>query len=141
MPTLKQYWNGNDTRYPKELTAAIQVNAEELVRRLNQLCVALQFNGIALEAHPRTGTIFSSGWRPPEVNSITPGAAVCSLHMTGEAADLYDPEGAIDDFLMAKKGQALLEGLGLWLEHPSATKGWCHVQTRPPRSGRRVFYP
>ena len=35
----------------------------------------------------------------------------------------------------------VLKDLGLWLEHPAATKGWAHVQTKPPRSGRRVFYP
>jgi hypothetical protein len=36
---------------------------------------------------------------------------------------------------------AVLEELQLWLEHPDATPGWCHLQILPPRSGRRVFYP
>jgi hypothetical protein len=35
----------------------------------------------------------------------------------------------------------VLRDLALWLEHPASTKGWAHVQLRPPRSGRRVFYP
>jgi hypothetical protein len=61
--------------------------------------------------------------------------------MTGQACDLFDPEGDIDDWAMSEPGQKVLTDLGLWLEHPSATKGWRHVQSIPPMSKRRVFYP
>ena len=37
--------------------------------------------------------------------------------------------------------EASLASLGLWMEHPLATKGWCHLQVVSPRSGMRVFYP
>lgn len=37
--------------------------------------------------------------------------------------------------------QHVLVKLGLWMEHPSATPSWLHVQTVPPGSGNRVFYP
>lgn len=141
MLTLQQYWNGYDKRYPNELTTRINAEAAETVRVLNQLAVALQKAGIRLEVSPKTGSILTSGWRPEQVNSTTPGAAVRSLHILALAADLYDPEGELDEFLLSDKGQAILVSLDLWLEHPSATKGWCHVQRKPPRSGRRVFYP
>jgi hypothetical protein len=35
----------------------------------------------------------------------------------------------------------VLQEIGLWQEHPAATKGWCHLQIVPPRSGKRVFFP
>jgi hypothetical protein len=61
--------------------------------------------------------------------------------MTGEAIDLYDPDGDLDEWLMSEKGRGILEALGLWMEHPASTKSWSHLQTIPPRSGNRVFYP
>ena len=48
-------------------------------------------------------------------------------------------EGEIDAWCMDHLD--FLAEAGLWLEHPSATKGWCHLQQVPPKSGRRVFYP
>ena len=76
----------------------------------------------------------------PAINESTPGAAVRSLHITCQAVDLYDPDGSLDAWLL-DNADTVLKDLGLWLEHPAATKGWAHVQTKPPRSGRRVFYP
>ena len=56
------------------------------------------------------------------------------------------PEGGkvsidIDEWLLTEDGQRLMADMGLWHEHPAATKGWAHLQTLPPRSGRRTFYP
>ena len=59
--------------------------------------------------------------------------------MTGHAIDISDPEGDLDEWCL--EHQDVLQTIGLWMEHPSATKGWCHVQTIPPKSGRRCFYP
>jgi hypothetical protein len=61
--------------------------------------------------------------------------------MTGQAIDIYDPDGDLDEWLMTDKGLAVLDSIGLWIEHPSCTKGWCHLQTIPPKSNRRVFFP
>ena len=85
--------------------------------------------------------LHNSGWRPPAVNAATPGAALRSKHMLCQAIDVHDPEGLIDNWLMTPQGQDALTKIGLWLEHPSATKGWSHWQTVPPGSGNRVFYP
>lgn len=80
----------------------------------------------------------SSGYRPPDVNAKV-GGAKRSNHMLCKACDLEDKDGKLDEWCLAN--QHILIDIGLWLEHPSATKGWCHVQTVPPKSNNRVFYP
>jgi hypothetical protein len=81
----------------------------------------------------------NSGWRPADYNRIVPGAAVNSKHITGQAVDIADPDGVIDSYLHTHF--QLLIKHGLWMEHPSATKGWSHLQNVAPRSGNRCFYP
>ena len=139
--TLADYWMGRDELYPLAMTLDIRQRAQRMVALTNELLERLLANGIRLQINPKTGTIISSGWRPPAVNSATAGAATNSKHMTGDAIDLYDPDGDIDGWLMSDDGQQVMQHLGLWMEHPSATKGWAHVQSIPPRSGNRVFYP
>jgi len=133
---LDDYWMGRHQIYPADLTPEIVQAATHLLRKVNAL---LALSGLRLEDHPTTRTPISSGWRPPVVNAATPNAAPRSRHMTGDAVDLYDPEGEIDEWCMEHLDT--LAELGLWLEHPSATKGWSHLQQVPPRSGRRVYYP
>lgn len=141
MIKLADYWMGRDREYPYDLSTDIRANAEITVELANRLIVIAKGAGVTFEINPRTKTVVSSGWRPPSVNANTPGAAIKSLHMRGQALDIYDPDGDLDDWLMTAQGQETLKDLGLWMEHPSATKGWAHVQTVPPRSKRRVFYP
>ncbi len=138
--TLENYWMGRDQKYPLALTTDIRRNAERTVALVNQLLQEAELAGVSLD-RTADGNPLSSGWRPPEVNAATSGAARRSLHMTGEAADIFDPDGELDDWLMTDAGQAVLVRLGLWLEHPGSTRRWSHVQTRPPASKRRVFYP
>lgn len=130
MITLTDYWMGRDREFPLALSPQIEKNAALTVQLAN-----------ALLARFGQGRKVNSGWRPPQVNEKTPGAAVFSKHMTGQAIDLADPEGDLDEWLMTQAGQTALAEIGLWQEHPAATKGWCHVQTVPPKSGRRTFYP
>ena len=137
--TLQDYLMGRDQAHPGELTEFIARDATATVMRVNDLLAKAVKAGVTIDINPKTGTPVSSGWRPYAVNAATPGAAVRSKHMTGQACDLYDPDGDLDDFCLSNP--ELLQALGLWLEHPSATKGWCHVQTIAPRSGKRVFYP
>jgi len=138
MIELRAYWMGRDVKFKRELTPDIRQNATETLRRVNTLLEAMAGDGVVPEANA-TGSLVNSGWRPAAVNAGVPGAAVRSKHMTGQAVDLFDPEGELDDWCMDHLGA--LEAVGLWLEHPSATKGWCHLQTVPPKSQRRVFYP
>ncbi len=136
---LPDYYMGRDKKYAEILTDELRKNALITVSKANTLLTKLMAANIPLEASPTTRTLVSSGWRPPEVNAATPNAAPNSKHLTCRAIDVHDPEGLIDDWCM--EHQDALETIGLWLEHPSATKNWSHWQIVPPRSRKRVFYP
>lgn len=62
-----------------------------------------------------------------------------SRHLWGKAVDIADPKGELWTWCQAN--EALLEEIGLWMEHGDTTKGWCHFQTEAPKSGKRFFYP
>lgn len=134
---LKNYWMGRNVSHARDLTPEIVRNAGHLLRKVNNLISLMR--DVEIEPHPVTGNPIVSGWRPPAINAGMKNAAPRSKHMSGNAVDLYDPEGAIDGWCMDHLD--FLAELGLWLEHPAATKGWCHLQQVPPLSGRRVFYP
>lgn len=144
MITLTNYWMGRDATHGLYLGTDLRANAQRTVDIANSLLVLAKGAGVTLEESPRTGSIVTSGWRPQDINAATPNAAVRSKHITGQAIDLYDPDGDLDDWLLMQAGAprgGVLGDLGLWLEHPAATKGWAHVQIVPPGSRRRVFYP
>jgi hypothetical protein len=124
--SVAEYYMGRDKKYP--LNDTLRANAEELVEKVNQLLSRFG-----------EGRRVSSGWRPPQVNAATPGAAKRSLHMTCEAVDLEDEDGQLDDWCL--DNLEVLQEIGLWLESPAATRRWCHLQIAPPRSGKRVFFP
>lgn len=114
-------------------TTAIQAgNLTELCTRLNKLRKAW--------GKPM---IITSGLRSEgqQANLIKSGqsTATKSKHLLGLAADISDPDGALDDWL--EKNVKLLEEIGLWIEHKSATPTWAHIQICPPKSGRRFFKP
>lgn len=133
---MTQFWMGRDKQYAAELTQQIISNAQETVKRANALLAIFH------EQNPESAIRgVNSGWRPPEVNSNVKGAALKSKHMTGEAVDISDADNSLDAWLMTDSGQKALTDIGLWLEHPSSTPHWAHVQTVPPGSGHRVFYP
>lgn len=134
MITLTDYYAGRDKQYPNELTDSIRENAAQIVARANLLVTAYREDTGDSDPHYVT-----SGWRPPQVNAGISNAAPRSKHMTGQAIDLADPEGELDDWCMDNLD--VLEQLGLYLEHPSATKSWTHLQCVPPKSGKRVFWP
>lgn len=136
--TLDQYLMGRDHTYPQYFNTSIKTNAQHTVDKVNQLLSAIG-DDVTFELNPKTMNLVSSGWRPPPVNQATYGAAPNSLHVSAEACDIYDPNGDIDEWCVEHVD--VLHGLGLSMEHPAATKGWCHVQIRPPRSGRTIFYP
>jgi len=128
MITLKDYYMGRDALYPQELSAELRASATLTVERANALLA---------RAGMKRGV--NSGWRPAAVNAKIRNASKRSKHVLCLAIDLGDDDGALDAWCMAHLGA--LKEIGLWLEHPGATPRWCHVQTVPPRSGNRVFYP
>lgn len=136
--TLDDYWMGRDKAHPAELTDAIQEQAEQTVSRINLLLFHAVKAGVMLVA-VNGRSLVASGWRPSEINRRTHGAAPGSHHITAQACDVADPRGDLSRWCLANQG--ILADVKLWLEHPSATPTWCHLQTVPPRSGHRVFYP
>lgn len=134
MITLSDYWSGRDVKYSFELTDTIIGNAMKLLAKANLLLSSFrEATGDTEQRH------VTSGWRPAEVNAATPNAAPKSKHMTGEAVDIADPDGHLDQWCLENPGR--LEEIGLWQEAPACTKGWCHLQSVPPRSGHRTFFP
>ena len=136
MITIADYFMGRDKTFASALTPEIQKNAADLLSRVNFLMAVFYTSNP--DAHSRR---VNSGWRPPALNAKVPGAAAKSKHMTGHAIDIGDDDGALDAWLMTIPGQKALVDARLWMEHPSATPRWTHLQSEPPRSGRRVFYP
>ena len=140
--TIEQYFGGRRERYGTECSPGIETNAARSVPLFNQLISEAERFGHTFQSVGEgdfKDTIINSGWRPPSINSCTPGASATSLHMSGEAIDLHDPDNSLDGWLMTPEGQYTLTTIGLWMEHPDDTPGWTHVQIKPPASGNRVF--
>ena len=62
-----------------------------------------------------------------------------SLHLTGKAIDIYDPNFELTDWCKLNNSKILKE-VGLWCEDDKSVKR-LHFQTSPPRSGSRWFKP
>lgn len=140
--SMADFWMGRDVKYGLSLGTDVRRNAALTVQLVNDfLRLAIASGTVDLEKHPINKSLVSSGWRPPQVNAATKGAAAKSHHIHGRAIDLFDADGDIDAWAMSQDGLAALKKIGLWLEHPSKTPGWCHLQTVPPGSGNRVFMP
>jgi hypothetical protein len=82
--------------------------------------------------------IVTSGYRPEKINKAV-GGRPNSLHMTCQACDFDDRTGQLAVFCLTNLN--VLATCGLWIESPKYTKGWIHMQSMPPKSGRRVFVP
>lgn len=133
MITLNDYITASG-KYPErlkssELTDEVKKNAQKLLDKVNALLKDLNLKDIKV----------SSGFRPSAVNANIKGAAKKSNHLSGNALDLLDPKNKLDELFM--NNLKLLEKHGLYLEHPSKTNTWSHLQQVPPASGNRVFMP
>lgn len=76
----------------------------------------------------------SSGYRPGHYNKDA-GGAKNSPHLTCQAVDFHDADGALKAWITVE----ILEECGLWQEDPSRTPTWLHVDIRP--RANRVFNP
>lgn len=127
MITLEDYLKGRHVQYPDEYSAELEANAVQLLRRVNALLDDIgMLDGIRV----------SSGFRPREINAAA-GGARHSKHITCQAIDIADPIPKIG----RKITRELLRKHGLFMEHPSYTHGWIHLQSVPPASGSLVFIP
>jgi uncharacterized protein YcbK (DUF882 family) len=113
-------------------TPMIESNLKELCRRLN----------IIRKAYGKP-MIVTSGLRSEkqqaELIKAGKSNAPKSKHLTGNAADIYDPDKSLAKWCM--ENVKVLEDAGLWCEHPDYTPNWVHFQILPPRSGNRFFKP
>lgn len=127
MITIENYLMGRDKKYPSDYNDEMKSNATTLVEKVNS---CLQLMGI------KEATV-SSGWRPKTYNDTIPNASKTSKHITCEAVDLQDSDKKLKEKILANL--AILEQLGLYLEHPDDTPTWAHLQMKAPPSGNRVF--
>ncbi len=137
MITIAEYFGRWLTH--EDATAERKANATKLFVRVSELMDLAIADGVIFQTNPNTKTQvageFYGGFRP---QACTQGAAH-SAHKEGLAIDLYDPDNAIDKWIMAH--QAYLERCGIYIEHPDSTPHWCHMSIKAPGSGRHVFNP
>lgn len=117
-----------DREKSDECTSEVRINTADLAERVSKL---LDHLGIYKSK-------VSSGFRTRAANAAA-GGAKTSCHLTGQAVDLEDPKGALAAAITADPG--LLVTYDLYCENPYYTKGWVHLSTRGPPSGRRIFTP
>ena len=127
---------GRDAKYPCD--PQIRLNATQLLTRVDALLLAYT------AATDNVVTIVNSGWRPPALNACVANASPTSLHMTGEAIDLHDEDGALDEWLTTPQGQYTMMECELWHESPTDTPRWAHLQSRRfgsfKEGGTRTFF-
>lgn len=86
----------------------------------------------------------TSGYRTAKHNAEVDGAKN-SAHLYCMAADFEDFSGDLKRFIKADveksptKESEVLKSCGLWMEEPSATPTWIHLQIRPAK--KRIFKP
>lgn len=109
----------------EDLPETLNENMEQLLSTVNGLLA--EFG-----AYRR----INSGYRRQKDNAAA-GGSLGSAHLTCEAVDLEDKDGELKRFCNVE----VLEKWDLFMEHPSKSPSWCHLQVRPVRSGNRIFYP
>lgn len=120
-----------------DLPIAHQQNLQELLKRVNVIRLAY--------AKPM---IVTSGYRSMQQHLAIYAKKgikdrtqipMASKHLSGRAIDIADPKQDIQAFILANI-QLLIDN-ELWCEDFSATKNWVHIQSVPPKSGKRFFMP
>jgi len=112
-----------------------QDNLKELVEKINKF-----FEGYTWPKQlPKK---VNDGYRRPQ-DSPKNGSAT-SWHFKGAAIDLDDDASGVT-WKYVWQNRFKLKELGLYVEHPCWTNhkngSWIHIQTKPPRSGKRFFIP
>lgn len=155
MISLLQYFSNPTTGEEKQHTDEHEREAADVLARRQALrddYHAANPGRASPDVDPDTGTEISGkrngsgdgGFRLRGNHTSAPG--VFSSHEEARAVDDSDQDNGLDDWLTlfdSEDGRhnAMLERHGLYREHPSATPTWCHLTTRPPKSGKRTFLP
>ncbi len=124
LPDMNDFLMGREKEYP--LSGELLFNARKTLEKVQELL-----------SHFGEYRRISSGYRPPAINAQVANAKKDSKHQTCQACDLEDIDGKLNQY--CKDNETLLEILCLWCEERQG--GWQHIQTIPPRSGKRWFNP
>lgn len=124
MISMADYLQGRDIEFP--LTSEQIENALEIIEKLKEL-----------EKIYGEPLICTSGYRPSVINSLIPGAKPDDAHSKCAGVDLHDPAGALSQWCLVHL--EVLEALCFWMESPTSAKNHVHLQSYPPKSGKRVF--
>lgn len=103
-------------------------NLNILINKVNEL----------LDRYGKSVTM-NSGYRSPEDQARINPKAPKSKHMECAAIDIGDKDHNFRYFCLNNLHH--LVELGLYMEDPSSTYNWIHLQIIPPKSGRRIFLP
>ncbi len=134
--TIDQYFGS------KKHTPEHEVEAESLLLKVDMLLGEFELKtGLVIPIDSDTETHISGskggqgdgGFR---LSDTTTGRARSS-HKEARGVDVCDIGETIDQWL----NDEILTKYGLYRESPKFTVGWCHLTTRPPKSGRRTFIP
>lgn len=118
MLTAKEVLMGRDKEYP--LSKEQIDNLLDLLPRIN-----------LVRFHYGKPLIVSSGYRPGHYNTQA-GGAKKSNHMSCKAVDFADPKGEFAKWCLAN--MHILKQAGLYMEDPSRTVGWLHLQSEPTKN-------
>lgn len=83
--------------------------------------------------------IITSGLRSEADQARINPSAPKSKHLLGQAADVSDKDGSFWAWCM--DNMHLMEQLDVHFESKDSTPTWTHIQTVPPKSGKRIFLP
>jgi hypothetical protein len=125
--TISMLLKGRNEQFPKEYTKEIADNLELLRGKVQEFLK--EYSG---------HISISSGWRPAKLNDSV-GGATKSLHITGHAVDIIDTSMSVWNYVL--DNLELAKSMGLYFEDKRATPSWVHIQTLPPKSGKRIFKP
>ena len=119
--TVDEYYGAGQWLTHPDVTEEAMADSLVLIDKVNTVLQLAINDGVRLEVNPITGSYVSGkfhglgGFRP---RNATQGAELCNWCMTH---------------------QNVLAAHGLYMEHPKDTPSWCHLTTRPPKSGKTVF--
>lgn len=127
----------------EDLTKEQLENVNTLIPRINQLlekfgeyrAVSSGFRSMKdhLRIYDEINAKLKAKGLPPKKVPIS------SKHLSAAAVDLKDSDDQLKVFCV--KNTKLLKELGLYMEDPSYTDTWIHLQCIPPKSGNTIFIP
>lgn len=153
MITSAQYFTNPTTKEVKPHTLEHEALAVDLLRRREALRAEYYAatGRAGPDVDPDTGTEISgkkngSGDGGFRLKGSATSAGRLSSHEEARGVDDSDQDNGLDDWLTTfdrndGMHNEVLERHGLYREHPDDTPTWCHLTTRPPKSGKRTFRP